>query len=143
MRLYNKSQLKLKEQVFKKKDVTLKEFTVQDNQGYNDINGIANSLTNNGQANVVANPDKNVINATVLSKDNEVTPQEVTSQIGDTIKTAQKTNSEVNVTGIKLPSNAKKIGQSNSSLGNGNLSAISEGFSLSKSEMNKFLKKKF
>lgn len=139
MKLYSKTQLKLKENTFQKKDLTLKEFVVPDNQGYNDINGIADSLTNNGKANVVSNPNKNVINATVLSKDNKVTPDEVSSQIGDTINTAKKTNSDVNVTGIKIPNNAQKISQTSN---DANSSLVAEGFIISKQAMTDFISKK-
>ena len=136
MKLYKKKQLKLKEMIFKKKDVVLKEYEISNNMGYNNINGIASSLNNNGKVNVVPNPNKNIINATVLSKDNRITPQEVENQIGDTIKTAEKTNSEVNVTGVQVPNNTKEIGKTQTPT-----ESLYEQITLTKSEMNKILRK--
>lgn len=134
MEIFNKRQLQLKERIIKKKDIVLKEYDINNNVGYNNINGIANSLTNNGKANIVANPDKNVINATVLSKDNHVTADEVKQQLGDTINTAKRNNADINVQGVQVPNGAKKIGSNN----NAELSLTEHV--ITKNDFNKFLK---
>ena len=135
MEIFNKIQLQLKERIIKKKDIVLKEYDINNNVGYNNINGIANSLTHNGKANIVANPDKNVINATVLSKDNHVTADEVEQQLGDTINTAKRNNADINVQGVQVPNGAKKIGSNN----NSELSLTEHV--ITKNDFNKFLKK--
>ena len=135
MKIFTKTQLQLRERTIKKKDVVLKEYDINNNVGYNNINGIANSLTNNGKVNIVANPDKNVINATVLSKDNHVTADEVKQQLGDTIATAKRNNADINVQGVQVPNGAKKIGTNTSS----SELPLSEHI-LTKNDLNKFLR---
>jgi len=135
MKIFGKKALRLKESVYNKKDVILRE---DDKVGLYNVNGIVNGLNRDGDVTASNNNQTNTIDVSILTKNNKITPNDIKNspEYNSAIKTAQKQpNTEVDITAKKVTGDIKPIGGTNSIGG-----AVYEGVVFTKEEMNKFLR---
>lgn len=131
MKIYSKKRLELKETVYKKKNVILKE---DDTVFFNDTSGMVDALNKDGDVTVSNNTNQSSIDVPILTQNNKVTPQDLNKpEVKNAIDTARKTpNTNVELTASKVSGKVTPITQTTNT--------IQEGVLFTKKEMNNFLK---
>lgn len=134
MKVYGKKSLSLKEMTYKKKNVILKE---DDTVYTNDVSGMAKSLNKDGDVTITNQTPRKTIDVNILTKNNNVTPQDIQSsdELQSALTVAKNQPVDVEV-------NAQKVNGTVTPIGNRTQStALAEGFKFTKREMSSYLNK--